>query len=235
MLSSKITKDGLAVHGNDLPLVICSETRGAVVPGTPLYPAYYLLMGLSIEAPKPLVFLVERENMVEEELFESLRVDVEAVRCETLYVGVALKAWHDSFYQMLTSFLENRETPIAVWNAPYAEKPERGVAILRNWMAKGRLLVPEGTVVRRHLRIRAEEKEMDLGDSKYGFHALRYILGGCEVQPELHGSFSMEWERLKHKELRESLDSTSYRAWAELDQIRKREVGDDDDETEYWE
>lgn len=204
---------------------IFQEIRGAVIrPSIPLQlPGYYLILGKKKDK-NHCVFLAERQNMMQNQLFEVLKADAERFLCHLIYTDLlpGKKAWEDHFFMDLHYYLQSLGWGWLVLHPEYSQGNIESAAKLVYEYTND---IPEETQLRHQLR-QINPENFD-SPQLYAARALYFLLIGFKKN-ENPSSLTMfdksreEAEKARKKELRKSLDNVSRAAWDELDKEQEQ-------------
>lgn len=147
-------------------------------------PGYFVLLGQRVarntRGRNPLNFIVEGESADPVELFRLLCDEAMRFYCEDVYVDLS-EGWK-GFEDLFTDFLAaNKIEGIYFKDAPYRQKFELGLAIIRKWISENALTIDAGTLLSEQL---GRLPRGDLAERPeihwYAVNALRYVVGSFE-------------------------------------------------------
>lgn len=198
------------------------EIRCGIVPPMMLtrIPGYFLAIGVKNDR---LGFLLEFEEPNPVKFIENVIALENELRYHMLYTIMKTSGTlTDSFFINLYKACKDAIPWIQIVPAPYSEDINQGINLFSKVMYNNAFdPPPEDTVLYQHLKIQAD---IEPDDNNYGFHALRYVLGGISIQPRLDiegiGQSRSDWQKAKKKN---DLTGMSKAAWNELQEVRKEQ------------
>lgn len=156
-------------------------------------PAYYCIVGeelISAAQRKEnqrgkLILLSEHEApdiLLLSPFFMKLTDDVKLLECNTFYTVTEKFQGEDysGYTEAFRKFIYEEQIGVHLEEAPWADKPDLGVFYINEWMKKGLLELPEGSLVRNQLRMTVAEKVNQLPQMFNAVNALRFVVCGFE-------------------------------------------------------
>jgi hypothetical protein len=167
-------------------------------------PAYYCIFGeelISVAQRREnqrgkLIFLHEYENpdiLSLSEFFKDLTDYVKLLECNIFYTVTEIFQGKDyrGYTEAFQKFVYDKQSQAHLEEAPWADEPILGMNYIKEWMKKGLLELPEGTLVRDELKKVMEEKVNQLPQTLNAVNALRFVV--CGFQKDKPNLATKDW------------------------------------------
>jgi len=114
--------------------------------------------------------------------FTKLTDDVRLLGCNTFYAVTMEFQGRDysADTEVFRKFMYEKQIAVHLEEAPWADRPDLGINYINEWIKKGLLELPEGSLVRNQLRMVVAEKIDQLPQTLNAVNALRFVVSGFE-------------------------------------------------------
>jgi hypothetical protein len=114
--------------------------------------------------------------------FTRLTDDSKLYLCDTFYTVTNEFQGEDysGYAEAFQEFIQKKQISGRLEEAPWADKPDLGLYQIREWMSKGLLELPEGSLVVAQLRMVESEKAKQVPQTLNAVNALRFVVSGFE-------------------------------------------------------
>ena len=114
--------------------------------------------------------------------FTKLTNDVNLLECNTFYTLTreCQGKDHPGYTEKFQEFMYEKGIGVRLEEAPWEDNPGLGLDYINEWMKKGLLQLPEGSLVLNQLRMVVGEKVNQLSETLNAVNALRFVVCGFE-------------------------------------------------------
>lgn len=185
------------LYGNDERRYL--SVMGGVSWHTAIAPAYYCIWGeeyrkgkirdLDIEKEQMRLLMLAEGEFTDEsldDLFLAMTDDAVLYYCEDIYANKKKK--FEGMASAYGDYQSERNINLgALWQAPYEKNFMLGLSLIKDWVNKGILKIPENTIIRKEMKSVTEEGLRTSPEKRFtAINALRFVVGGFKKYPKYY-------------------------------------------------
>ena len=127
--------------------------------------------------------------------FTKLTDDAKILGCNTFYTVTQEFQGKDysADTEIFRKFMYEKQIAVRLEEAPWADRPDIGIDYINEWMKKGLLELPDGSLVRNQLRMVVAEKVDELSQTLNAVNAFRFVV--CSFEKYKPNLTPEDWRR----------------------------------------